>query len=170
MRVSRDLDSALARRGGRQLLRRALEAGPVEIRVGGVSMRPHLRSGDRVRLDRVAPRRGHVALVELADRVVLHRLVRHRRDRWLVRGDARPCSDGWVAPQQILAVATARSRRCDGNPRAGWVRLDHQRARALGLLAAPLARIARLVGDVVCGWRSPGDQRAASQRTSPPGS
>ncbi len=143
MCVARDLASELARPDGRQLLKRALDAGPVEIRVLGVSMRPLLRAGDRIRLDRRAPRRGDVALVEVSKRVMLHRLVRHRRDRWLVRGDARSRSDGWVAAHQVLAIATARRRDTDSRANPRWKRLDHPSSRALGLVAARLGRIAR---------------------------
>ena len=143
MRAAGDLASALAGPEGRLLLQRALEEGPVEIRVLGVSMRPLLRAGDRIRLDRRAPRRGDVALVEVSERVMLHRLVRCRRDRWLVRGDARSSSDGWIAAHQILAIATARRREDDTRPNARWKRLDHPPARALGLIAASLGRLAR---------------------------
>jgi hypothetical protein len=143
MRAAGDLASALAGPEGRQLLQRALEQGPVEIRAVGVSMRPLLRAGDRIRLDRRAPRRGDVALVEVSERVMLHRLVRRHRDRWLVRGDARSTSDGWVASDQILAIATARRRGGESHPDARWKRLDHPSARMLGLVAAPLGRIAR---------------------------
>ena len=143
MCVARDLASALAGPDGRQLLQRALEAGPVKIRVLGVSMRPLLRAGDHIRLDRLAPRLGDVALVEISQRLMLHRLVRRRRDRWLVRGDARSRSDGWIAAHQILAIATARHRELDSRPNARWKRLDHPPARVLGLVAAPLGRLAR---------------------------
>jgi hypothetical protein len=144
--VGRDLASEFAGSDGRLLLQRALEAGPVEIRVLGVSMRPLLRAGDRIRLERRVPRRGDIALVEVSRRVMLHRLVRRRRDRWLVRGDARPRSDGWIAAHQVLAIATARRREREGRPGGGWKRLDRPPARALGLVAAPLGRLARSAG------------------------
>jgi hypothetical protein len=174
--VARDLASELARPDGRQLLQRALDAGPVEIRVLGVSMRPLLRAGDRIRLDRRAPRRGDVALVEVSKRVMLHRLVRlvevskrvmlhrlvrRRRDRWLVRGDARSRSDGWVAAHQVLAIATARRRDGDSRANPRWKRLDHPPARVLGLVAARLGRIARCCMP----WR----RGAAREQTLPGG-
>lgn len=145
MCVGRDLASELAGSEGRKLLQRALDSGPVEIGVLGVSMRPLLRAGDRVRLDRRVPRRGDVALVEVSKRVMLHRLVRRRRGRWLVRGDARSRSDGWIAAHQILAIVTARRREHGARPDPGWKRLDHPPARLLGLVAAPLGRLARRV-------------------------
>jgi hypothetical protein len=159
--VARDLASELARPDGWQLLQRALDAGPVEIRVLGVSMRPLLRAGDRIRLDRRAPRRGDVALVEVSKRVMLHRLVRRRRDRWLVRGDARSRSDGWVAAHQVLAIATARRRDGDSRANPRWKRLDHPPARVLGLVAARLGRIARCCMP----WR----RGAAREQTLPGG-
>jgi hypothetical protein len=117
----------------------------MEIRVLGVSMRPLLRAGGRIRLDRRAPRRGDVALVHVSKRVMLHRLVRRRRDRWLVRGDARSRSDGWVPAHQVLAIATARRRDGDSGANPPWKRLDHPPARVLGLVAARIGRIAREV-------------------------
>jgi hypothetical protein len=156
MRAAGDPASALAGPEGRQLLQRALEQGPVEIRAVGVSMRPLLRAGDRIRLDRRAPRRGDVALVEVSERVMLHRLVRRRRDRWLVRGDARSVSDGWVASGQILAIATAHRRGDESHPNARWKRLDHPSARMLGLVAAPLRRIARSARQKRRGWKAGG--------------
>jgi len=115
------------------LLRAAVGAGPLEICARGVSMRPLLRPGDRVRLERRPPRFGQVALVALEDRVVLHRLLAHRAGRWLVRGDARPVSDGWVSDAQILAVATGR-RRGRGDP--GLEPLDGPWLRRLAGLRA----------------------------------
>jgi hypothetical protein len=132
--VARDLASELARPDGRQLLQRALDAGPVEICVLGVSMRPLLRTGDRIRLDRRTPRRGDVALVEVSKRLMLHRLVRRRRDRWLVRGDARSRSDGWIAAHQVLAIATARRRDTDSraNPRPERLRSPRPQCLSAG--------------------------------------
>lgn len=143
MHAARDLAATFAGREGRELLQRALAAGPVEIRARGISMSPLLRTGDRIRLERRSPRLGHVALVELSGRLVLHRLVRRRGDRWLVRGDARSCSDGWVARHQIVAIATARCREVRSPLASGWTRLDRGSARLLGLVAAPIARLAR---------------------------
>jgi len=111
------------------------------VRARGVSMRPTLRPGDGVRLERRAPRRGDVALVAVGGRLVLHRLVRRRSDRWLVWGDARPAPDGWVDAEAVLAVATARRTVPDGR----WHPLDGRWQRLGALLGAPLARAARRV-------------------------
>jgi len=126
------------------MLERALLGGRLEIRARGVSMRPWLRPGDRVRLERRPPRRGDVALIALPERVVLHRLVRRRGDAWFVRGDARRGCDGWVGSSQILAVATARLREQASRPR--WVRLDRPLSRARGLALSPMLRLLRSLG------------------------
>jgi hypothetical protein len=147
----------------RVVLACALRAGPVEIRARGVSMRPLLRSGDRVRLEARAPRRGDVALVALDERLVLHRLVRRRGARWLVRGDARPRADGWVASDRILAVATARGRECRGGPH--WQRLDGGAQRFAGLARAVLRRLASRVRPA--GWRAR-TPRAPARDAAPP--
>ena len=127
----------------RELLETALRAGPLEICASGVSMRPALRPGDRVRLERREARHGDVALVVASGRVVLHRLLRRRCGHWLVRGDARPAVDGWVSPEQVLAIATARRRNRGFARSADWQRLDRPLARWLGLSGAPLLRLLR---------------------------
>jgi hypothetical protein len=114
-------------------LRAALRLGPLEFGAAGVSMRPLLRAGDRVRLENRAPQRGDVALVALESGLVLHRLLRRRGGRWLLRGDARRRADGWIHGDQILAVATARRRVTTHPGRGDWRRLDTKVARWLGL-------------------------------------
>ncbi len=131
----------LADRGAFEVLRSALDTGPLEIAALGRSMRPTLRPGDRVRLHRRRPRRGDVALALVGQRLVLHRLLRHRGGRWLMRGDARPRPDGWVTDADILAVATARRR--EGSE--SWQALDQPRARLGGLAVAPVFRAATTV-------------------------
>jgi len=120
-------------------LREALRAGPIEVVASGVSMRPLLRAGDRVRLEARRPRRGDVALVAHDSRLLLHRLVRRRDGAWLLRGDAQPRADGWVRGHAILAVATGVRR--DG--RAPWRSLDGAPRRWLGLALAEAAPFAR---------------------------
>ena len=138
-----DAAGGLARPEEVALLERALASGSLEVVARGVSMRPALRAGDRVRLAQRGPRRGDVALVALADRVVLHRLVARRGRRWLVRGDARPGCDGWVEPERILAVATGFRRGAETGDASRWHRLDRAPDRWRGLLLAGLVRAAR---------------------------
>jgi hypothetical protein len=147
--VGKDRAAALAAPGARALVARALAAGPLEIEALGVSMRPWLRPGDRVRLEARAPRHGDVALALVGDRLVLHRLRRRATGRWLLQGDARRAADGWVPAADVLAVAVARSRR--GRPgrapgaRTEWRRLDSSWQRWLALGVAPLLGFARTV-------------------------
>jgi len=138
-----DLARQLARPEEVALLERALASGDLEVVARGISMRPALRAGDRVRLAQRAPRRGDVALVALADRVVLHRLVGRRGRHWRVRGDAHPRCDGWVEPERILAVATGFRRGAESDDRNRWHRLDRAPDRWRGLLLARLVRGAR---------------------------
>mgnify|MGYP001812129487 CR=1 FL=1 len=89
-------------------LRERLRSGSVWVQPGGVSMRPTILPGDSVHLVRAIPKRGSIALVVHDNRLWLHRLVRHRRGRWLLWGDARPRSDGWIDASQIVAVVRAK--------------------------------------------------------------
>lgn len=107
------------------------------LRARGDGMRPWLRPGDRLRLERRSPRLGDVALVALGDRLVLQRLVRRRGRGWLVRGEGvRAHRAAYVPADQIVAVATARAGE------AGWVRLDGLLGRARALALGPALRAA----------------------------
>jgi hypothetical protein len=108
------------------------------LRVRGDAMGSWLRPGDRLRLERRAPRRGDVALVAVAGRVVLQRLVRRRGAGWLVRGDARAAL-AYVGDEQVVAVATARAR---AQGASGWTRIDGVWGRAGALAFAPARRVA----------------------------
>jgi hypothetical protein len=133
---AQDAAGALAAAGPRDLLEQALRAGPVEVRALGVSMRPWLRSGERILLERRPPRRGDVALVVWEGRLLLHRLVRRRAGSWLVAGDGRRHVDGWVEGTDVLAVATSRHR-------GAWQRVDGAWQRGLCLALAAVSRPAR---------------------------
>ncbi|HKE10911.1 MAG TPA: S24/S26 family peptidase [Myxococcota bacterium] len=125
------------------LLRTALAAGPLELVAHGVSMRPALRPGDRVRLEARAPRRGEIVLAVAGRRLVLHRVLRRRGEKWLLRGDARRCPDGWIPGDDVLGVATARATT--GGRAQGWKRLDGGMARAYGLFIVPFVALMRRV-------------------------
>jgi hypothetical protein len=126
-----------------ELLRTALATGPLELVAQGLSMRPALRPGDRVRLEARGPRRGEIVLAVAGKRLVLHRVLRRRAGAWLLRGDARRGPDGWIPSDDILGVATARF--ATGGRAPGWKRLDGGMARAYGLFIAPLVAFARPV-------------------------
>jgi len=124
-----------------ELLRAALAAGPLELVAKGLSMRPALQPGDRVRLEARIPRRGEIVLAVAREHLVLHRALRRRGKAWLLQGDARRRADGWIGEHDILGVATARARAGGGVPR--WSRLDGGSARAYGLIGARLFAWAR---------------------------
>ena len=105
----------------RRRLKDSLEHGTVEIRTRGLAMRPLLEPGDRVRLERRAPRAGDVVLVEIGERMVLHRLVRRRGRTWWVRGENAAVALGCVHEDQVLAVATECLREARDRPR--WLPL-----------------------------------------------
>ena len=130
-----------------ELVRTALAAGPLELVAQGLSMRPALRPGDRVRLEARLPRRGEIVLAIVGKRLVLHRVLRRRGEAWLLRGDARRCADGWISAGDILGVATARART--GEPAPAWRRVDGGLARCYGLVAARLVLWARRVREGV---------------------
>lgn len=100
-----------------ELLRGLLEDGlPVELRVTGSSMSPFVRSGDVIVLSprpASAIRLGDVvAFLRGEARLVVHRVVRRRRDGFLTRGDASPrTDDGRVAGDEILGAVDRVTRR-----------------------------------------------------------
>ncbi len=117
----------------RQRLRNSLSRGAVEIRTRGRAMRPLLEPGDRVRLEPRAPTVGDVALVEIGQRLVLHRLVRRRGPTWWVRGENDAAGIGCIHQEQIVAIATERLR--EANEPARWLRLDASATRSERLRA-----------------------------------
>ena len=161
-----DLASRLRGPEEAALLARALDAGGLELVARGISMRPLLRSGDRVHLAVREPRLGAVALVALDDRIVLHRLVRRRTTRWLVRGDARTTrwlvrgdartrADGWIDAERILALATGFRRAAEADDGGEWHRLDRPADRWRGLAFATALRSARRLAQRLRGAATP---------------
>ncbi len=110
----------------------SLIRGPVEIETRGDAMAPLVRPGDRVRLERRTPKRGEVALISIAGRLVLHRLVRKRGQAWLVHVDRPGAHDAWVHSRQVVAIATERLRA----GQAGWVRLGRDQGIGHAIRAA----------------------------------
>jgi hypothetical protein len=96
-------------------------------------MRPLLEPGDRVRLEPREPVVGDVALVEIGQRLVLHRLVRRRGSTWWVRGEHEASGLGCIHEGQIVAIATERLR--EATEPARWLRLDTSSSRSERLRA-----------------------------------
>lgn len=85
----------------------------VKIPVKGNSMLPFLRSGDVVLLksaDTGTLRKGDVLLGHYQDDYVLHRLVKKRKDHFVLAGDGNERQVEKLKAQDVLAVATLRIR------------------------------------------------------------
>lgn len=96
------------------LLKRAIEAEPVWIRVTGRSMGRSIPSGTTVRVARdIALRRGRTyAFVEDGGSIVVHRFRGREGDSLWFRGDGNSTDDRSVAPERILGrVIEVRGRR-----------------------------------------------------------
>lgn len=94
------------------------DRGLAWVRVDGDCMRPTLRRGDRVLLERVAdPRPGDVALLDCSGWLEIHRLIDRIQigpHRWYVHlGDASPVC-GVAGPADVLGVVRAAGRRRPG--------------------------------------------------------
>ena len=128
-RVAIDLAAELLRRGR-----------PMELVVGGMSMWPLVRAGERVRLEpAVGARVGQLAAVVRDGRLLVHRVVRAEGGLCELRGDNLERSDGLVPAAQIVGVVTL-----------GWTRsgrrIDHRRflRRTLDRLVAFVSARSRL--------------------------
>jgi hypothetical protein len=93
-----------------RLIRDAVAAGgEMWVTGSGNSMQPTIRHADPVLVAPLARhvRRGHVVLVPLGPRLMLHRVVDVQGDIVLTRGDARQRNDTPVGRQQVVARALA---------------------------------------------------------------
>lgn len=93
-----------------RLIRDAVAAGgEMWVSGSGGSMHPTIRHADPVLVAPLARhvRRGHVVLVPLGPRLMLHRVVDVQGDIVLTRGDARQRNDAPIAAQQVVARALA---------------------------------------------------------------
>ena len=106
----------------------------------GDAMSPLVRPGDRVRLERRAPRTGEVGLISVGGRLVLHRLIRRRGSTWLVHADRPSAPDAWVHARQVIAIATERLRAGE----ARWTALARERSLGRALRDAFLGESAGL--------------------------
>lgn len=106
-----------------ELLRRGR---PVELRVGGRSMWPLVRTGDRLRIEPgLVPRIGDLAAVLRHGHLVVHRVLSLTGDRVRLRGDNRGEADPDVGRGEILGVVTLQKLRggYELDHRLRWIRL-----------------------------------------------
>lgn len=111
---------------------------PLALQVTGGSMRPLLRPGDRVLLERAAPeslRPGDLLALRRGGEVVTHRLLAREGAALLTRGDAAPHPDPPFTAADVLGRAVAVER--------GGRSLDLQ-SRPWPALNPLLAKVARL--------------------------
>ena len=93
-----------------RLIRDAVGAGgEMWVSGSGGSMHPTIRHADPVLVAPLTPRvrPGHVVLVPLGPRLMLHRVVEVQGDIVLTRGDARQKNDAPVRKEQVVARALA---------------------------------------------------------------
>lgn len=80
--------------------------GHLAIRARGHSMHPHIADGERVVLGPLGPagpRPGEVVLARTQEGARLHRVLRHTRDGYLLRGDAAAATPEQVSGRDICA-------------------------------------------------------------------
>lgn len=139
MQRNRSPEERAGREAGPGRIATCLERGPVEIEARGDAMAPLVLPGDRVRLERRAPRAGEVALVALEGRLVLQRLMRRRGGVWRVHAERPTVKDAWVHERQVVAIATGRLRRGHSE----WVHLAEDRSRLASALERVIGRLRR---------------------------
>ncbi len=114
---------------------------PVHFRVGGQSMRPAVRDGERVRVRSIRAgdvRRGAVLLYRGPDRLILHRLVRMEEGMCLMAADASGRDMQSIPREDVIGAAEWVER---GGRR---IRLDIPFARLKGLLLYYLRPVRRI--------------------------
>ena len=92
--------------------------GTLKFCARGSSMRPWIRSGDKLEAYPVSPgaiRRGDVLLGSIHGRLVVHRVIKIRKPKdggleFLLRGDALAAADGWIKADQVLGKVSAVHR------------------------------------------------------------
>jgi len=119
--------------------------GRVRFRVRGCSMRPFLRDGDCVEIQRQPMqdlRRGEIATFERAGAIIVHRVIGRQVQgaacAVITKGDAFPDADAPVQPNELLGrvVAIIRSGR--------RIAMDTAAQRTLGQAAAWVSTLAPL--------------------------
>jgi len=110
----------LSSHGLAALMDAVVERGiPFRFRANGDSMKPAIRDGDVITISpprRGEPRVGQVAACRMpgAGNLLVHRVIRRRDEKVLIRSDRLRTPDGWVPREQLYGVVTAVER--DGRP------------------------------------------------------
>ena len=107
-----------------ELVQLTAPATPLRLSVSGDSMRPLLRAGDMVEVERVPPaelRAGDIVVVQRQGEFVTHRLLRVDERGWHTHGDGTRSLDVPVAADEIVGRVVTLER--------GEKRLDLQPAR-----------------------------------------
>ncbi|MBN1127980.1 MAG: S24/S26 family peptidase [Chitinispirillaceae bacterium] len=107
--------------------------GSCVVTVGGKSMWPFIRSGDRVKIVPRSgePEPGSVAALFCEDRLLVHRIVQCSSQGFLLAGDSSPGSFSRVAVNDIAGIVVSCERA--GRWRSAW-------------LHPPLSRFAVMLG------------------------
>ena len=82
----------------------------------GYSMTPAIRNGDIITVSPLAnliPGRGDVVAFRHPERpqMLVHRVLRKKGDRFLIKGDNCPEADGWIPAENILGLIARVERR-----------------------------------------------------------
>lgn len=117
---------------------------PLTLEAEGHSMWPLIQHGDRITVEPpLPPQLGDLVLVDLHDRLVLHRVIAITHTHITTKGDAVPHADPPIAPTAILGVLARTAPRF--NRACAFVS-----ALAPRPLAQLLQRLRRVVGSAPC--------------------
>ena len=85
---------------------------PLTLEAEGHSMWPLIQHGDRITVEPpLPPQLGDLVLVDLQDRLVLHRVIAITHTHITTKGDAVPHADPPIAPTAILGVLARTAPR-----------------------------------------------------------
>jgi signal peptidase I len=92
------------------------KGAPFRFQARGHSMTPAIRDGDHITLAPLAglcPGRGDVLAFRHPDRpqMLVHRVLRKKGDRFLIKGDNCSVSDGWIPYANLLGIVTRVERQ-----------------------------------------------------------
>ena len=123
------------------------KGAPFRFQARGHSMTPAIRDGDTITISPLAdlrPGRGDVLAFRHPDRpqMLVHRVLRKRKNSFHIRGDSCPEADGWVPLENVIGIVT----RVERNEKSVfWPDRSHVWARFFFRLYALWAPIRRLL-------------------------